>query len=81
MRLSVLMALCAGFMIILNGCSSNSSSALVESSGSTETTGYWYLGDNGQRQWRSFTTDANNDEKSNNTFSKGISPFGNGSGR
>lgn len=79
MKLSILLAICSG-VVVLSGCSSNSSS-LVKNEGVTETTGYWYLGDNGQRQWRTFTSETNNKEDAFKKGSKiGISPFGSGSG-
>lgn len=81
MKLPILLTACSA-IVMLNGCSSNPSSTLVTNDSATETTGYWYLGDNGQRQWRTFTSDGDNKDS---TFKEdnrnGISPFGNGSGR
>lgn len=81
MRLAIVITIFSGLMII-SGCSSDTKSSLLANNAQTETTGYWYLGDNGQRQWRTFTTDESNKKtKYDQNFSNGISPFGNASGR
>ncbi|UXN04583.1 hypothetical protein [Bartonella sp. HY406] len=80
MKLPVLLAIGSAF-IMLSGCSSNSSSALLTNNEANETTGYWYLGDNGQRQWRTFTNEPNSQDNAVKNTTTGIRPFGNGSGR
>lgn len=78
MKRSVFTVICISIIATLSNCSSNSKSSLVDNN-TKETTGYWYLGDDGKRQWRTFTTDRNNQTAD---FSKpspnAISPFGNG---
>ncbi|WP_295898174.1 hypothetical protein [uncultured Bartonella sp.] len=37
---------------IVSACSTTQKTDLAATSEETATTGYWYLGDNGERQWR-----------------------------
>ncbi|AQT47532.1 MULTISPECIES: hypothetical protein [Bartonella] len=41
------------FTVVISGCSTTTKpESAVTNATSATTTGYWYLGDNGERQWR-----------------------------
>lgn len=67
----------------LSNCSSSDkeSFSAPDATGQAAATGYWYLGDNGQKQWRVLEPD---EAKNNNTFTRQYprekTPFGAGSG-
>ncbi|MBH9994142.1 MULTISPECIES: hypothetical protein [Bartonella] len=42
----------AFFMAVLSGCTATQKPSVNEATDTSGTTGYWYLGDNGERQWR-----------------------------
>ena len=42
----------AFFMAVLSGCTTTQKPSVNEATDTSGTTGYWYLGDNGERQWR-----------------------------
>lgn len=43
--------------VILSACSTTHKAELAATNDDASATGYWYLGDNGERQWRTLNPD------------------------